>query len=138
MKKFFPLFFPFLLFADVKIGNINFTNTEVNMTIITLNYIDESNLNNILGSSFDTNCILDYRYQNRGIKTLNDLKNVFNQCDLSNREIFDLKQSSYKFSSDLIVDPTFGTTYPLTNFLYGLAGILVGFVILLGFIFAVK
>ena len=138
MKKILSLFFPFLLFADVKVGDVNFTDIEVNMTVLTLNHIDISTLKNFIGSSYDSNCILKYRFRNNGILSLDDLKDVVDYCDLSNREIFDLKQSSYKYSSDLIVNPTLGTTYPLTNFLYALAGILVGFIILLGFIFAVN
>ncbi len=138
MKKLIPLFFFSLLFANVQIGDVNFTDTEVNMTIVTLNHIDKTTLTDYIQSSWDASCVLDYRFNNEGILTLDDLKDVVDNCDLSDEEVFNLKQSSYKFSSDLIIDPTFGTTYPLTNFLYGLAGILVGFIILLGFIFAVK
>ncbi len=138
MKKLIPLFFPFLLLADVKIGDVNFTDVEVNMSVLTLNHIDTYTLADFFESNSLASCVVDFRFKNNGILTVDDLKNVVDYCDLSDKQIFNLKQCSYKFSSDLIVNPAIGTTYPLTNFLYGLAGILVGFIILLGFIFAVK
>ena len=128
--KFFLPFFLFLsfLFADTKIDGVNFTDQEVKMTLIELNYADYNDLYSILHSSSKVRHILDYRYENRpgGITSLSDL---VNNVSLTSHNLYDLKQYAYKWTADMIVKPI-GTSYALTNFLFALAGILIGFTIL--------
>ena len=129
MKFFLPFLFIFtLVFADVSVDGVNFTNSELNMTINTLNYIDYRTLDNYINNYTLAKCIINWRYYNDGIKTLDDLNNVINYCDVYSKALFNIKQCSRKFVSDLIVSPI-NTTYPLTNFLYALTGILIGFTI---------
>ena len=131
MKIFLPFLFLTFIFADTTIKNVHFTDKEINMTLLELNYIDYKDLNNILNSSYLTNEVLDYRFKNRGIVSLQDLAN---NTSLSSEDFYDLKQYAYKYTADMIVEPI-GTTYPLTNFLYALAGILIGFAILFAILF---
>ena len=131
MKIFLPFLFLTFIFADTTIKNVHFTDKEINMTLLELNYIDYKDLNNILNSSYLTNEVLDYRFKNRGIVSLQDLAN---NTSLSSEDFYNLKQYAYKYTADMIVEPI-GTTYPLTNFLYALAGILIGFAILFAILF---
>ena len=131
MKIFLPFLFLTFIFADTTIKNVHFTDKEINMTLLELNYIDYKDLDNILDSSYLTNEVLDYRFKNRGITSLQDLAN---NTFLSSEDFYNLKQYAYKYTADMIVEPI-GTTYPLTNFLYALAGILIGFAILFAILF---
>lgn len=131
MKFFLPLIFLTLtlLFADVQIEGINFTNKQINMTLLELNYADYQDLYNILHSSSRVKKILNYRWNNRSNGGITNLQDLVNNTDLSSHNLYDLKQYAYKYTADLIVKPI-GTSYPLTNFLYALAGLLIGFTIL--------
>jgi len=131
MKFFLPLIFLTLtlLFADVQIEGINFTNKQINMTLLELNYADYQDLYNILHSSSRVKKILNYRWNNRSNGGITNLQDLVNNIDLSSHNLYDLKQYAYKYTADLIVKPI-GTSYPLTNFLYALAGLLIGFTIL--------
>jgi len=134
MKIFFFLFLPLIfLFADVEINDINFTDSEINMSLATLNHIDYYTLKYYINDTDLAKCIIDWRYDNRGILTVDDFKKVVDDCDVYKKAVFNIKQCSYKFSTDLIVSPI-GTTYPLTNFLYALTGILIGFTIFIAVI----
>lgn len=128
MKILFFFFSFIFLFADTKINNVNFTDNEINMTLLELNYADYHDLYNILNSSYVTNNILNYRFNHRSKGGITNLKKFVNSVHLSSGDLYDLKQYSYKYTADMIVKPI-GTTYPLTNFLYALAGILIGFTI---------
>jgi len=122
------LFLTFL-FADVQINDINFTDSEISMSLVTLNHIDYYTLKYYLNDTDLAKCIIDWRYNNRGILTVDDFKKVVDDCEVYKKAVFNIKQCSYKFATDLIVDPKLGTTYPQTNFLYALTGILIGFTI---------
>ena len=136
MRRILFLFLFSFLLADTEIKDINFTDTELNMTLLTLNHIDYYTLKYYINDWDLSKCIIDWRYDNRGINNLDDFNQLIDDCEIYKKAIYNLKQCSYKFSEDLIVNPVLGTTYPLTNFLYGLAGILIGFAILLGIILA--
>ena len=134
MKKILFLFLFSFLLADTEVNGINFTDTELNMTLLTLNHIDYYTLKYYINDWDLSKCIIDWRYDNKGINNLDDFNQLIDDCEIYKKAIYNLKQCSYKFSQDLIVNPTLGTTYPLTNFLYGLSGILIGFTIVLGMI----
>ena len=124
-----PFFLFIFLFADTEIKGVEFTDNEINMTLLELNYADYKDLYNILDSSYVTDNILNYRYKHRSNGGIVDLKKFVKKINLSSGYLYDLKQYSYKYTADMIVKPI-GTTYPLTNFLYALAAILIGFTIL--------
>ncbi len=134
MKIFLSSFFLFiLLFADTKIKGVEFTDNEINMTLLELNYADYNDLYNILHSSSKTKDILNYRYDNRDSGGITDLQDLVDNTDISSHNLNDLKLYAYKWTADMIVKPI-GTTYPLTNFLYALSAILIGFTILFAII----
>jgi len=134
MRFFLPfLFFFVFLFADTKIHGVNFSDQEINMTLLELNYADYQDLYNILHSSYKTNEILDYRFDNRSNGGITNLQDLVVKTGLSSHNLYDLKMYAYKWTADMIVKPI-GTTYPLTNFLFALAGILIGFTILLAIV----
>ena len=134
MKIFLSSFFLFiLLFADTKIKDVNFTDEEINMTLLELNYADYADLYNIIRSSSKVKKILKYRYDNRDNGGITDLSDLADNARLSSGNVNDLKLYAYKYTADMIVKPI-GTTYPLTNFLYALAAILIGFTILFAII----
>ncbi|WP_456479655.1 hypothetical protein [Nautilia sp.] len=139
MKKTVLPFFLFLtfLFAEGTYSGVYFTDIEENMTLLLVNHADYNTLYGILRNSTDVNNILNERFYNRdnggiiSIKQLDDIRYI------SDKDLYKLKQYSYKWTADIIIDPKFGTTYPQTNFLYGLSGILIGFIVMFGFIRAV-
>lgn len=134
MKIFFFLFLPLIfLFADVTVKDVNFTDQEVNMTLLELNYASYNDLYNVINSSYVTNQVLDYRYDHRDDGGITDLQDLADNTDLSSQNFNDLRVYAYKYTTDLIVSPI-GTTYPLTNFLYALTGILIGFTIFIAVI----
>ena len=134
MKIFLSSFFLFIfLFANTKIKGVEFTDSEINMTLLELNYADYNDLYNILHSSSITKQILNYRYNNRDNGGITDLQDLVNNTDISSHNLNDLKLYAYKWTADMIVKPI-GTTYPLTNFLYALSAILIGFTILFAII----
>ena len=128
MKIFLSLFLFLFLFADVEVKDVNFTDEEVNMTLLLLNHANYKELNDILQSNSKTEQILNYRYDKRDNGGITDLQDLADNTDLDSHNFNDLRLYSYKYSYDLVVKPI-GTTYPLTNFLFALAGILVGFTI---------
>ncbi len=99
------------------------------MTLLELNYADYQDLYNILHSSYKTNEILDYRYDNRSNGGITSLQDLVVKTGLSSHNLYDLKMYAYKWTADMIVKPI-GTSYPLTNFLFALSGILIGFTVL--------
>ena len=135
MKILFSFFLFFILiFADTQIDDVNFTDSEINMTLLELNYANYQDLYNILQSASVTNNILNYRYNNRDNGGITDLDDLVKKTGISSLNLNDLKLYAYKYTADMIVKPI-GTTYPLTNFLYALAAILIGFTILFAIIF---
>ena len=124
-----PFFLFIFLFANTKINGVNFTDNEINMTLLELNYADYQDIYNILHSSSKTKDILNYRYDKRDNGGITDLQDLVDNTGISSHNLNDLKLYSYKYTADMIVKPI-GTTYPLTNFLYALAAILIGFTIL--------
>ena len=139
MKKFIlPLFFftSFLL-AEGDYSKVHFTDVEENMTLLLVNHADYNTLYGILKNSTDVKNILNERYNNRddgGITSIDQLDDI---KYISGKDLYNLKQYAYKWTADIIIDPRFGTTYPQTNFLFGLSGILIGFIIMFGFIRAI-
>ena len=129
MRFFLPFLFLTFLFADVTIKGVSFTDKQIQMTLLELNYIDYQDLYNILHNSYVTREILNYRWENRSNGGITDLQDLVNNTDITSHNLYDLKQYAYKYTADLIVKPI-GTSYPLTNFLYALAGLLIGFTIL--------
>jgi len=129
MRFFLPFLFLTFLFANVTIKGVSFTDQQLQMTLLELNYIDYQDLYNILHNSYLTREILNYRWENRSNGGITDLQDLVNNTDITSHNLYDLKQYAYKYTADLIVKPI-GTSYPLTNFLYALAGLLIGFTIL--------
>jgi hypothetical protein len=113
---------------------VYFTDLEENMTLLFVNHADYRTLYYVLKSSTEANNILSERLQNRdngGITSIQQLADIYY---IGTDDLYDLKQYSYKWTADLIIDPKIGTTYPQTNFLFALSGILVGFIVMFGFI----
>jgi len=129
MRFFLPFLFLTFLFANATIKGVSFTDKQLQMTLLELNYIDYQDLYNILHNSYVTKEILNYRWENRSNGGITDLQDLVNNTDITSHNLYDLKQYAYKYTADLIVKPI-GTSYPLTNFLYALAGLLIGFTIL--------
>ena len=125
------------LYAEGDYSDVHFTDLEENMTLLFVNHADYRTLYNVLRSSSDAKKILNERYKNRddgGITSIEELDDI---SGISGKDLYNLKQYSYKWTADIIINPKFGTTYPQTNFLYALSGILIGFIVMFGFIRAV-
>jgi len=139
MKKFiFSLFFFIsFLFAEGNYSDVHFSDVEENMTLLFVNHADYNTLYGVLKSSTDVNNILNERFNNRDKGGITSIKQLSDIKFISSKDLYNLKQYAYKWTVDIIIDPKLGTTYPQTNFLFGLSGILIGFIIMFGFIRAV-
>jgi hypothetical protein len=139
MKKIILPFFLFitLLFSDGDYSGVHFSDIEENMTLLLVNHADYRTLYNVLRSSSDAKKILNVRYKNRDDGGITSIEQLDDIRGISGKDLYNLKQYSYKWTADIIINPKFGTTYPQTNFLYALSGILIGFIVMFGFIRAV-
>jgi len=139
MKKLILPFFLFitLLLAEGTYDDVYFTDIEENMTLIFVNHADYHTLYDVLKSSTEANNILTERLNNRDNGGITSIQQLADIDYIGTDDLYDLKQYAYKWTADIIIDPRFGTTYPQTNFLYGLSGILIGFIVMFGFIRAV-
>lgn len=128
MKFFLPFFLFFnIIFANVTYTGVHFTNQEINLTLAFVNHASYTDLYNVLRDKNKVNDILWFRYDHSDEGGFTSIKQLVDLA-IDYRYLNDLKLYSYKWDSDLIVKPI-DTTYPLTNFLYALTGILIGFTI---------
>jgi hypothetical protein len=100
------------------------------MTLLFVNHADYRTLYNVLRSSSDAKKILNERYKNRddgGITSIEELDDI---SGISGKDLYNLKQYSYKFYTEVIFDSDLGITYNEYNFLIGLIGVLAGFTFL--------
>jgi len=134
MKKLLLLSLLFLssllsLNASGTYSGVSFTDYEENATIYFVNYYSYQNLKGVLNSSSTSNKILSHRKDDlfTSIPEIDDISGVNTQ------RLHNLKQQGHLIDWNVYTDD-FGLTLHQTNFLYGLTGVLIGFVFLFGFI----
>jgi len=123
--------------AEGTYSGVYFTDQEENMTLLLVNHASYQDLYNVIKKSTTVTNILNESYFNRddgGITSIDQLDMIPGVGPVT---LYRLKQYSYKWTSDIIINPKFGTNYPQTNFLYALSGILIGFVFMFGVITSV-
>ena len=124
------LFVTSFLFAEGDYSDVHFTDIEENMTLLLVNHADYNTLYGILKNSTDVKNILNERFNNRfngGITSIGQLDDIHY---ISGEDLYNLKQYSYKFFTQVIFDSNLGVTFNEYNFLIGLISVLAGFTFL--------
>ena len=131
MKKILIMSFLFLSFlrAEGTYSDVYFTDVEENATIYLCNYYSYSDFRNIrIDEDTATNIVntrIDGLYES--VEDIDDVDGI------ETNQLHYLKQKSHLIDWNVYTDD-FGLTLHQTNFLFGLSGLLIGFIFLFGFI----
>jgi len=135
MRKFIIvtfLFFNSLLIAEGTYSDVYFTDYEENATIHLANNYSYMTFRNLRISEDTATNIVNDRIDEL-YETVDDIDDI---DGIGTNQLHYLKQQSHLIEWDLYTDE-FGLTLHQTNFLFGLSGVLIGFIFILGFILIV-